>query len=156
MGFSTFDGFLGNSGFVYFCLLFFMLQISGFSPFSRIFRSGWFLLGLVSRFGGQPFILLNLLTIDLFLLPPHTTAHLPPNHTLPHHNHALPPFTPDLTPDPVMDMGGHGWCNTRTDQKHVEDKQTRARVPSDGGGVQQTTRARVTRGEGGHTTCACK
>jgi len=55
-------------------------------------------------FGVQSITLLNTLTIDLFLLPPHTTAHLPPNHTIPPHYRTLSPFTQDLTPDPVVDM----------------------------------------------------
>ena len=61
-------GSLCNSGFVHLSLLFLILRISGFSPFSRISRSGrfsgfspfssnsrsgWFLICLGSRFGGQ-------------------------------------------------------------------------------------------------------
>jgi len=40
---------LGNSSCVHFWLLFLILRISGFSPFSRISRSGWFLFCLVCR-----------------------------------------------------------------------------------------------------------
>ena len=109
--FSMFGGNLGKFWFCAFLLLFLVLRICGFPPFSRNSRSGWFLLCLVYRFGGQPFTLLNPLTSDLFLLPPHTTAHLPPNHTLPPHNHTMPPFTrPHTRPS-----GGHGWRSTRTD-----------------------------------------
>ena len=42
-------GSLGYSGCVYFWLLFLILRISGFSPFSRISRSGWFLFCRVCR-----------------------------------------------------------------------------------------------------------
>jgi len=45
-------------------------------------------------------------TSDLNILPPHTKAYLPPNHTLPPHNRTLPSCTTDLTPDPAVDMGG--------------------------------------------------
>jgi len=47
-----------------------------------------------------------------------------------------------------LNSGGDGRRGTRTDLKHVEDRQARARVPP-GEGVRETTRARVTRGGGG-------
>jgi len=92
-----------------FCAFLFVLRISGFFPVSRISPSGWFLFYLVSRFGGPPFTLLNPLTGDLLLLPPHTTAHLSPNHNLPPHNSTLLPFTQDLTGEErTHALGRHG------------------------------------------------
>jgi len=49
-------GSLGNSVFVHF-FWFLILRISGFSPFARISRSGWFFSFLVSSFGRQFFFL---------------------------------------------------------------------------------------------------
>ena len=122
-------GSLRNSGFVYFCLLFVILGISAFCPFFRNSRSCWLLFCLVSRFDGQSFKLLNHPTSDLFLLPAHTTTHLPPNHTLPPHNCTIPPFTQDLTPNPVLHMGGAHALGS-----HV------------GGGGRKTTRTRESQG----------
>ena len=61
---------------------------------------------LYHRFGGQQSTLLHPPTSVLFLLPLHTTGHLPPNHTLPPHNHTIPLFTQDLTPKPAVHMCG--------------------------------------------------
>ena len=101
-----------------------VLVVFWISPFSRNSRPRWFLscLSLHHRFGRQPSTLLNFPTSVLFLLPPHTTAHLQPNHTLPSHNHTLAPFTQDLTPDPAVDMCGatHAWTsNTWKTDKHT-------------------------------------
>ena len=108
---------MGNSGFVHFCLFFFILRIFGFFPFSRIYRSGCFWFCLDSRFGGQPFTPPNLPTSDLSILPPHTTAYLQPNHILPPHNRTLPSCTPDLTPEPAVDMSGASHTRTYTTRK---------------------------------------
>jgi len=86
------------------CSLF--CEFLDFLQFSRNSRSGWFLFCLVSRFGGQPFTLLNPPTSALFLLPPHTTTHLPPNLTLPPHKRTHHLFTQDLTLDPAVDILG--------------------------------------------------
>jgi hypothetical protein len=50
-------GLLGYSGFVHFGLLFLILRIPGFSPFSRISRAGWFLFCPVCRFVTVPTVL---------------------------------------------------------------------------------------------------
>ena len=138
---------MGNSGSVYFGLSFLILRISGFSPFFRNPRSVWFLYCLASRFGGQPFTLLNYPTSDLFLLPAHTTVH-PFNHpttSQPHHTtfHRRPHTRPS---------GGHGWRSTPTDLKHVEDRQARIRVPREGGGEKDHTHSGAT-GGGGQQPC---
>ena len=87
---------------------FLVLVVFWIYPFSRKSRSAWFLfcLPLHHRFAGQPSTFLNPPTSDFFLLPPHITAHLPRNHTPPPHHHTRPPFSQDLTPDPVVDKGG--------------------------------------------------
>ena len=53
-----------------------------------------------------------------------------------------------------FNIGGDGRHGTRMDLRRMEDRQVRARVPR-GGGVGQTTRAGVIRGEGEDNTCPC-
>jgi len=129
-----------------FCFVYLrILRISGISPFFRNSRSGWFLSCLVSRFGGQLFTLLNHLTSDLFLLPAHTTAHLPPNHTWPPHNRTIPPFhsRPHTRPS-----GGHGWCGTRADLKHTHTETSTHFGATGEGGKNDHTRSGATGGRG--------
>jgi len=97
-----------------------------------------------SMVGGQPFTHLNPPTSDLFLLPPHTTAHLQPNHTLLPHNRTLPHTRPS---------GGHGRRSTRTDLTHMEERQALSRVPRGRGAEKDHTRSGDT-GGGRETTLA--
>ena len=127
-------GSLGNSGFVHFGLLFLILRISPFSPFSRNSRSGWFVFCLVSSIMGVQrlqnirlargraecsiagFADNHLFSWTLRSLTspssPHTTAHHPPNHTLSPHDRTIPLFTQDLIPDTAVDIGGAAHART--------------------------------------------
>jgi len=87
-------------------------------------------------------------TNDLLLLAPHTTVHLPPNHTLPPHNRTLPPFTQDIKHDPAVDMGGA--THTRTVNTWKTDNHALG-CHGGGGGKKDHTRSGDTGGEGEKT-----
>ena len=75
---------------------------------------------------GQPRILLNPSTIDLSLLPTHTTTHHPPNHTLPPQTRTIQPFHQDLILKCHYQRRG---VRERVNTPKTEDTDTTSAIP---------------------------